>query len=134
MAVKVKSAVKPATKGKGGKRKKLQLKFTLDCSRPVEDGIMNASDFETYLKERIKVNGKTQNLGNAVTVERTKSKIQVTSDIPFSKRYLKYLTKKYLKKNNLRDWLRVVSTAKDIYELRYFQINNEEEDDEEDNE
>ncbi|CAG2107522.1 unnamed protein product [Medioppia subpectinata] len=134
MAVKVKSAVKPTTKGKGGKRKKLQLKFTLDCSRPVEDGIMNASDFETYLKERIKVNGKTQNLGNAVTVERTKSKIQVTSDIPFSKRYLKYLTKKYLKKNNLRDWLRVVSTAKDIYELRYFQINNEEEDDEEDNE
>jgi len=80
------------------------------------------------------VNGKTQNLSNLVTVERTKSKICVTSDIPFSKRYLKYLTKKYLKKNNLRDWLRVVSTAKDIYELRYFQINNEEEDDEEDNE
>ena len=79
------------------------------------------------------MNGKTQNLGQLVTVERTKAKISVTSDIPFSKRYLKYLTKKYLKKNNLRDWLRVVSTAKDIYELRYFQINNEEEDDEEDN-
>ncbi|XP_054160656.1 60S ribosomal protein L22-like [Oppia nitens] len=133
MAVKVKKAVKPVTKGKG-KRKKLQLKYTLDCSRPVEDGIMNAQDFETYLKERIKVNGKTQNLGNLVTVERTKAKILVTSDIPFSKRYLKYLTKKYLKKNNLRDWLRVVSTAKDIYELRYFQINNEEEDEDEDNE
>lgn len=46
-------------------------------------------------------------------------------------RYLKYLTKKYLKKNNLRDWLRVVAppTAKDMYELRYFQINNEEDDD-----
>ena len=132
MVVKVKSVAKPASKGKG-KRKKLQLKYSLDCSRPVEDGIMNASDFETYLKERIKVNGKTQNLGNVVTVERTKAKISVTSDIPFSKRYLKYLTKKYLKKNNLRDWLRVVSTAKDTYELRYFQINNEEEDDEEDN-
>ena len=92
------------------------------------------SQKETYLKERIKVNGKTQNLGNLVTVERTKAKINVTSDIPFSKRYLKYLTKKYLKKNNLRDWLRVVSTAKDVYELRYFQINNEEEEDEEDNE
>ena len=41
---KVKSATKPVTKGKG-KRKKLQLKYWLDCSRPVEDGIMNASDF-----------------------------------------------------------------------------------------
>ena len=34
---------------------------------------------------------------------------------------------KYLKKNNLRDWLRVVASAKDAYELRYFQINNDEE-------
>ena len=49
-------------------------------------------------------------------------------------RYLKYLTKKYLKQNNLRDWLRVVASTKDAYELRYFQINNEEDDDEEDNE
>lgn len=46
-------------------------------------------------------------------------------------RYLKYLTKKYLKKNNLRDWLRVVAASKDTYELRYFQINNEDEEEEE---
>ena len=48
----------------------------------------------------------------------------------FHHRYLKYLTKKYLKKNNLRDWLRVVSSAQTTYELRYFQINNEDEDEE----
>lgn len=80
------------------------------------------------------MNGKTNNLGNVVTIERNKTKITVVSDVPFSKRYLKYLTKKYLKKNNLRDWLRVVSTNKETYELRYFQINNEEEEEEEDNE
>lgn len=89
---------------------------------------------EKYLHERIKVNGKTNNLGNVVTVERNKSKIIIAAEIPFSKRYLKYLTKKYLKKNNLRDWLRVVSTNKDTYELRYFQINNEDEEEEEENE
>lgn len=44
------------------------------------------------------------------------------------------MTKKYLKKNNLRDWLRVVANGKDSYELRYFQINNEEEDEAEDKE
>merc|ERR1719469_1710408 len=38
--------------------------------------------------------------------------------------------KKYLKKNNLRDWLRVVANTKTSYELRYFQINNEEDDEE----
>ena len=39
-----------------------------------------------------------------------------------SHRYLKYLTKKYLKKNNLRDWLRVVANTKTGYELRYFNV------------
>jgi len=45
-------------------------------------------------------------------------------------RYMKYLTKKYLKKNNLRDWLRVVANTKESYELRYFQINQDEEEEE----
>lgn len=80
------------------------------------------------------MNGKTGNLGNSVSLGREKNtKLVLTSDIPFSKRYLKYLTKKYLKKNNFRDWLRVVAAGKDSYELRYFQINNQEDDDEEDN-
>jgi hypothetical protein len=41
-----------------------------------------------------------------------------------SVRYLKYLTKKYLKKHNVRDWLRVIASNKDrnVYELRYFNI------------
>merc|ERR1712137_548598 len=130
---------KQALKGKGKGIKKLgkknQIKLVIDCTHPVEDGIMNCADFEKYLQERIKVGGKTSNFGNDLTLERAKTKINLTSNVPFSKRYLKYLTKKYLKKNNLRDWLRVVASAKDAYELRYFQINNEESDNEdEDNE
>nr|ALS05200.1 60S ribosomal protein L22 [Tortanus dextrilobatus] len=124
-------------KGKGVKKlgKKNQIKLVIDCTHPVEDGIMNCADFEKYLQERIKVGGKTSNFGNDLTLERAKTKINLTSNVPFSKRYLKYLTKKYLKKNNLRDWLRVVASTKDAYELRYFQINNEESDaEEEDNE
>uniref|UniRef100_A0A672K3X9 Large ribosomal subunit protein eL22 n=1 Tax=Sinocyclocheilus grahami TaxID=75366 RepID=A0A672K3X9_SINGR len=118
---------------KGGKKKKQVLKFTLDCTHPVEDGIMDAANFEQFLQERIKVNGKSGNLGGGVvSIERSKSKLTVTSEVPFSKRYLKYLTKKYLKKNNLRDWLRVVANTKESYELRYFQINQDEEEDDED--
>ena len=134
-----KAAAKPgkqALKGKGKGVKKLgkknQIKFTIDCTHPIEDGIMNCGDFEKYLHERIKVAGKTQNFGKEVVLNREKTKLVLTSDIPFSKRYLKYLTKKYLKKNNLRDWLRVVANQKDSYELRYFQINNEEEEEDDD--
>uniref|UniRef100_A0A3Q3LF40 Large ribosomal subunit protein eL22 n=1 Tax=Mastacembelus armatus TaxID=205130 RepID=A0A3Q3LF40_9TELE len=107
-------------------------KFTLDLTHPVEDGILDSANFETFLKERIKVNGKTGNLGNIVQVGRMKNKINVTSEKQFSKRYLKYLTKKYLKKNNLRDWLRVVASDKETYELRYFQISQDDEESEAD--
>jgi len=40
-------------------------------------------------------------------------------------RYLKYLTKKYLKKKNIRDWLHVVASGPSSYELKYFNINND---------
>merc|ERR1711872_1091313 len=123
MVTKAKPAAKTA-KQPGGKKKKTVLKFTVDCTLPVEDGIMNVGNFEQFLQQRIKVAGKTNNLGSNVVLEKQKSKIIVASDIPFSKRYLKYLTKK----NKLRDWLRVVASTKDSYELRYFQINNEEDD------
>lgn len=119
-------------RGKGQKKKKICLKFTIDCSHPVEDNIMDVGNFEKYLQERIKVNGKTNNFSNVVSIERQKMKLSVNSEVPFSKRYLKYLTKKYLKKNNLRDWLRVVASSKDSYELRYFQINNQDDDDDDD--
>eukprot|EP00745_Piridium_sociabile_P004654 TRINITY_DN12799_c0_g1_i3.p1 TRINITY_DN12799_c0_g1~~TRINITY_DN12799_c0_g1_i3.p1 ORF type:complete len:142 (+),score=57.74 TRINITY_DN12799_c0_g1_i3:67-492(+) len=116
--------------GKGGKKKKTTLRFQIDCTHPVEDGIMDVANFEKYLHERIKVDGKTNNFGSAVALERNKNKITLTSEVPFSKRYLKYLTKKYLKKNNLRDWLRVVASSKEAFELRYFQINQDEEEEE----
>ena len=76
------------------------------------------------------MNVKTGNLGNVVHIERFKDKLIVISEKQFSKRYLKYLTKKYLKKNNLRDWRRVVASDKETYELRYFQISQDEDESE----
>lgn len=41
-------------------------------------------------------------------------------------------TKKFLKKQQLRDWLRVVSTSKGVYELRFYNVvNNDDDEDEE---
>ncbi|PIA64357.1 hypothetical protein AQUCO_00100084v1 [Aquilegia coerulea] len=108
---------------KGGKKK--GVSFVIDCAKPVEDKIMDIASLEKYLQERIKVGGKAGALGDAVTISREKNKITVSTDhTTFSKRYLKYLTKKYLKKHNVRDWLRVIASNKDrnVYELRYFNI------------
>merc|ERR1712176_1425001 len=109
----------------GAKGKKQQLKFTVDCQQPADDNIIEPKDLEKFLNGRIKVEGKTGNLGEKVTVSREKSKIHVAAEAPFSKRYLKYLSKKYLKKQQLRDFLRVVAPSKTSYELRYFNINED---------
>ena len=46
---------------------------------------------ERFLLERIKINGKTGQLGNNVAVVKGKQKMTVTSDIPLSKRYFELL-------------------------------------------
>uniref|UniRef100_A0A0C9RYZ2 Large ribosomal subunit protein eL22 n=1 Tax=Wollemia nobilis TaxID=56998 RepID=A0A0C9RYZ2_9CONI len=121
---------KGGSAAKGGKKK--ANTFVIDCGKPVEDKIMDIASFEKFLQDRIKVGGKTGVLGDVVTIAREKNKISVTSETAFSKRYLKYLTKKYLKKHNVRDWLRVIASNKDrnVYELRYFNIAENEAEDE----
>jgi large subunit ribosomal protein L22e len=92
------------------------------------------------LHDRIKVDGKAGQLGDNIRITRDgerllllllyfklmlfpgNTKLTVISNIPLSKRYLKYLTKKFLKKNSLRDWIRVVASAKDVYQLRFYNI------------
>mmetsp|Transcript_6666 Transcript_6666/g.9021 ORF Transcript_6666/g.9021 Transcript_6666/m.9021 type:complete len:124 (-) Transcript_6666:118-489(-) len=118
------------TKGKKT-GKKQTAKFVIDCFAPVEDRVLDPASFEKFLHDRIKVNGKAGDLGDAVTITRDKTKIIVTAVLPFSKRYLKYLTKKYLKKQQLRDYLHVIATNKSTYELRYFSINDDAEGEEE---
>merc|ERR1739847_162596 len=91
---------KMAPTNKSKKSKNNTRKFTINCAAPVDDG----------------------NLGQNVKIETQKSNLQVNSEIALSKRYLKYLTKRYLKKNNLREWLRVVAEDKNSYTLKYFNI------------
>merc|ERR1719456_451920 len=100
-------------KKKGGPQaKKVTAKYSVDCKLPCDDNIMDVAHLEKFFQDRIKVEGKTGNLGDRVTIKREKSKVSVTAEMPFSKRYLKYLTKKYLKKQNLRDFLHVIAPNK----------------------
>merc|ERR1712129_385821 len=121
--------IKGLTKKVAVKGKKQTFKFTVDCQQPNDDNILEPKELEKFYLNRIKVDGKTGNLGDKVTISRDKAKIHVTAEAPFSKRYLKYLAKKYLKKQQLRDFLRVVAPSKTSYELRYFNINEDNDED-----
>lgn len=107
-------------------------KFAIDCKIPFQDSVLDPAAFIKFLEDSIKVDGRTGNLGPAknsdtarvsVTRESEESaRIIVTAQLPFSKRYLKYLTKKYLKKEQLRDYLHVIASNATTYELKYFNI------------
>eukprot|EP01067_Filipodium_phascolosomae_P000604 Filipodium_phascolosomae@DN1457_c0_g1_i1.p1 len=111
----------------GHKRQKVakagkKVRFTVQCKIPCDDHIIDAGGLETFFRERIKVANKTGNLGTKVALQRERTDIHVTVELPFQKRYIKYLTKKYLQMHKLRDFLRVIANNKNSYEIRYFNI------------
>lgn len=100
----------------------------------MDDKVLDMGQFEKYLNDRIKIKGQTGVLAqNGVTITKDRSKLTVASppELAFSKRQLKYLSKRYLKKQQLRDFLRVVAASKNSYEMRYFRISDVDEGDEE---
>ena len=42
------------------------MKYTIDCTQPADDTIIKVEELEKFLKERIKVDGKTGNLTDRV--------------------------------------------------------------------
>jgi large subunit ribosomal protein L22e len=107
------------------KKEKVQ-NFVIDCSKPVEDKVFVTSNFAQYLRERIKIHGKIGKLGENIKIADDGNKVNVNAVVAFSKRYLKYLTKKYLKKHSLREFLYVIAKDKKTYEIKYFNIQQEE--------
>ncbi|KAL7417561.1 ribosomal protein L22e [Mrakia frigida] len=115
-----------------GSSKKPAHSFTIDCTKPAEDKIFDVAAFEKYLHDSIKVDGKPGQLGTIVGITRVgEYKINITSVAPLSKRYLKFLTKRFLKKSTLREFIRVVAASKDSYELRFYNVQGEDGEEEE---
>lgn len=69
----------------------------------------------------MKVDGKPINTGD-VTIERHEFKLIVSSKMQIEKFYLKDLTKKYLYKKRLQDWIHVVGQKKNSLKLSYFRM------------
>lgn len=102
------------------------LKFVLDLGVAYEDDLIVPKEFLDFLKSSLKVNGKKGNLGEDVTLLLSGSKINLTSKVRVSKRYLKYLTKKYLKKSDILEYLKVIATDKQTYKIKYIKLDQDE--------
>ena len=104
--------------------------FKIDYSVPSNDGIMDAEaveGFQQFMQNKIKLHGQPGKLGDKVKVSAHKDTLMIQTSMKYRKRYFKYLTKKYLKKKGLREYLRILAKGKQEYQLRYFSIADEEE-------
>ena len=91
------------------KKEKNYKKFYLNFDAAVSNNLLALESATKYLNSNIKVNGLKGKLGDSVKVGATdkgdKQKntilVQVDNKMNFSKRYLKYLVKKFLKRENI---------------------------------
>merc|ERR1712060_565966 len=114
---------------KMGKKTDKSTTYNIDCTAPVEDDIIKSEELVEFLKSNIKQGGKKGNLGDKITVSSDASSVKVTNiGGRLIKRYLKYLVKKWLCKQKLRDYIRVIANANDSYKLKYFDVGKDEED------
>ncbi|KAH9598278.1 Ribosomal protein L22e [Trypanosoma melophagium] len=104
--------------------------FKIDCSIPANDGIFSEeilSNFEQYFQDNVKLNGRKGKLAEKVRISMRDNVLAITTTMAYRKKYFKYLTKKFLKKKDLRDWIRILAKGKDMYQLKYFNIQDQEE-------
>ncbi|CAD2212846.1 large subunit ribosomal protein L22e [Angomonas deanei] len=103
--------------------------FKIDCSVPAADEVFTEdilNSFEQYFQDNIKLNGRKGGLTEKVRVSMKDNELSVTTSMAYRKKYFKYITKKFLKKKGLREWIRILATSKDTYKLKYFNIEDQE--------
>lgn len=104
---------------------KILANYTLDCSKCVQDSLFDANDLKEHLISKIKVNGKTGHLGKKILVNAETDKVTIVSQKPLSKRYIKYLSKKFLYARKIKDWVRVVAADRNSYRFSYYNVDKD---------
>lgn len=115
------------------KREKAYRKFTVDFNQAVSNNLLSLEAATKFLNQNIKVNGLKGKLGDSVKVAQTDKKdrqkntvvVSVDNTLTFSKRYVKYLVKKFLKRENISLYLRVISNGPNSYLVKLFSRNVE---------
>lgn len=115
------------------KKDKSYRKLSIDFDQPVTNSLLSLETAKKFLEQNIKVNGLKGKLGESVKVSTTEKNskqknnvvVQVDNAMKFSKRYIKYLVKKFLKRENINLYLRCISSGPGSYLVKIFQRNTE---------
>lgn len=107
--------------------------YSVDCTDALELKL-NLAEFCDFVKRRFKVNHRVGQMGDKVSVAVDGNKLVfTTSDYSFSKKYVKYLVKKFLNQD-YAGVFRVLSDRGNGYSLRRYFADAEEEEEKQEEE
>ena len=106
-------------------------KYTVDFSNPLENKLLTLESVLKYLQSNMKLNGLKGKLGKSILIntddkrEKNKSNITISVDssLKFSKRYIRYLVKKFLKKEGVAKYLTLSATSPSAYIVKVIKKN-----------
>ena len=105
-------------------------KFTVDFTSPLENKLLTLESVLHYLQTNMKLNGLKGKLGKTIMISMDDLKknknvivISVDSSIKFSKRYIRYLVKKFLKKEGVAKYLTLSATSPSAYIVKVIKKN-----------
>ena len=106
-------------------------KFTVDFNSPVENNLLTLESALKYMQSNMKINGLKGKLGNRIKINITDKKdknkntlvVSVDTSLQFSKRYIRYLVTKFLKREGIARFLTVSSTAPGAYIVKVIKKN-----------
>ena len=112
-------------------KEKVYKKFFVDFSEPLDNKLLSIESAMKYLNSNMKIDVLKGNLKDFVkiSVDDKRNKkcllIQVDNQMQFSKKYIKYLVKKFLKREGIVKYLTVLSNSPNSYEVKVLKNNNE---------
>ena len=107
---------------------KTDKKYTIDFSAPISNNLLTLESISKYLQLNMKINGLKGKLGDSIKIsiaDKNNIMIQVANTLEFSKKYLKYLTKKYLKKEGIEKFMTINANSPNGYTVKIIKKNND---------
>ena len=117
-----------AEKTENKPKTKTYKKYTIDFSAPISNNLLTLESVAKYLELNMKLNGLKGKLGDSIkinTADKNIIMVQVESTLEFSKKYIKYLTKKYLKKEGIEKYMTINANSPNGYAVKIIKKNNE---------
>merc|ERR1711872_96844 len=107
-----------------GMEAKSEIKTTqnlnfLDC---IDDKLFTSQEVKEFFEQNMKVDGKRGNFTDKVEIKADTHSLKIVSSVKICPRYLGFLSKKFVFKKKLHDWIRVVSDGKNGREFTYYKV------------